>query len=131
MNIIFICLGNINRSVAAEAYLRQRRPDLKVTSMASTDNTIGQTISRGMANALIARGIPVAVQRKVVPVSGSSTALWGFTSCIFDLHAAGISDPHLTGDYEGALDEVIKYVDARFPAVPKHWGDLLDQRETK
>lgn len=131
MRVIFTCLGNINRSVAAEAYLRHRRPDLDVTSLASTDNTKGQSISRGMVRALKARGIPVSARRKVLTVSDSQSLVWCLTSCIFDLHKAGISDPHLTGDHAGALDEIIKYVDARFPAVPKHWGDLLDQRETK
>ncbi len=130
MRVIFTCLGNINRSVAAEAYLRHKRPDLDVYSLASTNNTVGQTISAGMVAALTARGIPVDAQRKVVGVSEGIRTLSPIGPYMHDLHAAHISDPHLTGDYEGALDEVIKFVDYRFPLVPRHWGDLLFKRET-
>jgi protein-tyrosine-phosphatase len=108
MRVLFICKGNICRSPAAMYYLQKRRPGWFVESKASTTNTEGRHIHPKMINALEAKLIPCNRGRMV---KGPEVPGTDFNR-IIDLHRAGIQDPYITGDFDGALEEIINYVDS-------------------
>jgi protein-tyrosine-phosphatase len=113
LRVLFKCKGNICRSPAAMYYLQKRRPLWTVHSVATTAGCRGQTIHPYMATALEAEFIPCSRRREVCigdeyPLNDTDY------DKVYDLHAEGIQDPYLTGNFKEALDEIIEFVDSKF-----------------
>ena len=125
--ILFVCLGNICRSPAAEGVLRARARErgmkIAIDSAGTGAYHVGETADPRTLDVLERHGIPYdgcARQVRVAdfedfdlilamdddnlqtidrarPANGAKTAL-------FDAHP--VPDPYYTGDFEGALDQI-------------------------
>jgi len=128
--ILFVCLGNICRSPAAEALFRDICPELSTDSAGTSDYHIGDPPYGPMQAALQARGIDmsdlrarqfepgdfsnfdliVVMDRKNLrqvenrrPV-GNHTPVKLFAPMAAGLAADEVPDPYYTRDFSGCLD---------------------------
>eukprot|EP01097_Dermamoeba_algensis_P007979 TRINITY_DN515_c0_g2_i1.p1 TRINITY_DN515_c0_g2~~TRINITY_DN515_c0_g2_i1.p1 ORF type:complete len:149 (+),score=33.92 TRINITY_DN515_c0_g2_i1:79-525(+) len=62
-SVIFVCLGNINRSAVAEGILRKHRPDVKVKSAATGGWHAGEGASAEMTAAAKQQGYDLSYHR--------------------------------------------------------------------
>lgn len=129
MRILFVCLGNICRSPAAEAVARLRLPDHEIDSAGTSGWHEGEPPYPPMVRAAGARGIPMTglYGRKVIPGDfrkfdlilamdgdnvaalegirppGQTAELRRLTDFI-DGAVDAVPDPYYTRDFDGALD---------------------------
>lgn len=128
--ILFVCLGNICRSPAAEGVLRHLAPDLNIDSAGTSDWNLGGPPYGPMQAAAKARGYDLSALRarqigpgdfddfdlilgmdadnlsaieRLRPL-GSVTPVRLFTDYAPDTGASHVPDPYYTRDFEGALD---------------------------
>jgi len=128
--ILFVCLGNICRSPAAEAVLRHLAPRLMIDSAGTSDWQIGAPPYGPMIEAAAARGYDLSPlrARQISPADfdafdlilgmdddnlsaierlrpkGSKTPARLFTDYAPEAGASHVPDPYYTRDFEGALD---------------------------
>ncbi|CEM02276.1 unnamed protein product [Vitrella brassicaformis CCMP3155] len=62
-SILFVCLGNINRSAAAEGYMRSKRPSLHVESAGTGGHFAGAAADDDMQLAARQRGVDLSSHR--------------------------------------------------------------------
>lgn len=131
--ILFVCLGNICRSPAAEAVFRslsdQAGLDVSLDSAGTADYHIGKAPYAPMQEAGAARGYDLSPLRarqftaadftdfdliigmdmdniadmKTKRPNGNTTPIRLFTDYTADRKASDVPDPYYTRDYEGAL----------------------------
>lgn len=131
--ILFVCLGNICRSPAAEAVFRslsqQAGLDLSIDSAGTAGYHIGKAPYAPMQAAAAARGYALSALRarqfsaadfdgfdlligmdmdniadmKTKRPNGNSTPIHLFTDYTVDSQASDIPDPYYTRDFSGAL----------------------------
>lgn len=107
----FSCKGNICRSPAAEIILSHKSAQHICISTASTPNTRGRTIHPQMVLALKKRGYTVPNPQRFATYEGDILIDILDYFELHDLHAEGIQDPYLTGDFHGCIDELEEYID--------------------
>ena len=123
--VLFVCLGNICRSPAAEAVLRQLRPDWEIDSCGTGGWHVGDEPYGPMQDVARARGIDMGDLRArqlserdfarfdlvvamdaqnlaAIEAMGGEAVLLG----AFDGSGAAVPDPYYTGDFDGALDMI-------------------------
>ena len=129
IRILFVCLGNICRSPAAEAVFRSRRPDVMTDSAGTGDWHVGSPPYGPMQKAALARGLDMSDlrARQIVPPDfdafdlivvmdaqnrtdvealrppGNATPVRAFTDFAEGL-GDHVPDPYFTRDFDGALD---------------------------
>lgn len=109
--ILFKCKGNICRSPCAELLLRYYRPKWVVFSVATTPNTIGQTMHPKMIEQLQKRGYPVPADPRPVFYQDWVIEKMKDFDEIHDLHIEGISDPYITGNFAATFYEIKEYIE--------------------
>lgn len=109
-SILFKCKGNICRSPAAELLLRYYRPDWHIFSVATTPNTIGETMHPRMIFEFKKRGYPISNLPREVYYQDWIIEQMGDFDQIHDLHAEGIQDPYITGNFSAAFIEIDQYI---------------------
>lgn len=128
--ILFVCLGNICRSPAAEGMMRALRPDLVLDSAGTSDWHVGAPPYGPMQEAARARGIDLSAlrARKVVArdfhdfdlilgmddrniaglealrPEGNTTPVRLMTDFAPERGMDHVPDPYYTRDFDGALD---------------------------
>ena len=128
--ILFVCLGNICRSPAAEGVFRALAPDLEIDSAGTGDWHVGQPPHNPMQRAARARGIDLsglsarqfrrddfdafdliiamdAANLREIEAqrpTGNRTPVRLFMEFAPDAGCDHVPDPYFTGDFEGALD---------------------------
>ena len=128
-SILFVCLGNICRSPAAEAAVRQRRPDLTIDSAGTGGWHVGKPPYEPMQEAALARGLDLSDLRArqfspedfhrfdvIVAMDnenandveaqrpdGAHAPVVLFTDHIGE-DGLAVPDPYYTRDFEGCLD---------------------------
>jgi len=128
--ILFVCLGNICRSPAAEGVTRARSPGLTLDSAGTSDWHVGEPPCPGMVAAAAARGIDLAPLRarqfiradfdrfdlilgmdddNIAAIErlrprGATTRVARFTDYAPETGADHVPDAYYTRDYDGALD---------------------------
>ncbi|QDV09238.1 Low molecular weight protein-tyrosine-phosphatase YfkJ [Planctomycetes bacterium Poly30] len=128
-SILFVCLGNICRSPAAEAAVRKRRPDLTLDSAGTGGWHVGKPPYEPMQEAARARGLDLSKLRarqfsaadfgtfdvivamdeenardiESLRPDGSFTPVVLFTDHIGE-DGMAVPDPYYTRDFEGCLD---------------------------
>lgn len=134
---LFVCLGNICRSPAAEAAVRQRAPTLRVDSAGTADWHTGRPPYGPMQEAAHARGLDLSGLRarpvtaddfgrfdvivamdednardlEALRPPGEVTPVVLFTDSIGE-DGAPVPDPYHTRDFEGCLDLIEACADA-------------------
>ncbi|WP_158968761.1 low molecular weight protein-tyrosine-phosphatase [Chachezhania sediminis] len=130
MKVLFVCLGNICRSPAAEGVARARLPGVTFDSAGTGDWHVGEPPYGPMQRAAGARGIDlgdlrarqvvaadferfdlivamdadnVAGLERVRP-AGNKTPVTRLTDYAPDCGALAVPDPYYTRDFDGALD---------------------------
>lgn len=133
MKVLFVCLGNICRSPAAEGAFRARAGDAhQIDSAGTSDWHVGEPPYGPMQKAAAARGIDLAALRarqftardfdrfdlilgmdasnlaniEGLRPAGNATPVRLFTDYAPETGAAGVPDPYYTRDFDGALDLV-------------------------
>jgi protein-tyrosine phosphatase len=128
--ILFVCLGNICRSPAAEGIFRDIAPDCETDSAATAGWHVGNAPYAPMQAAMRARGIDISGQRtrqicdedfkafdliavmdaenladvENVRPEGGTAKVCLFTSFLEGLEAEPVPDPYYTRDFDGCLD---------------------------
>jgi protein-tyrosine phosphatase len=128
--ILFVCLGNICRSPAAEGVARALMPGFEIDSAGTSDWHVGEPPYDPMRSAAQARGIDLGSlrARQFVPgdfhrfdlilamdarnleeiealrPEGSDTLVRLFTDYAPETGADHVPDPYYTRDFDGALD---------------------------
>ncbi|WP_146344131.1 low molecular weight protein-tyrosine-phosphatase [Falsiphaeobacter marinintestinus] len=128
--IVFVCLGNICRSPAAEGVFRACMPDAVTDSAGTSDWHVGDPPYGPMQDAARARGIDLSDLRarqfiradfdrfdliiamdddnlhqiETLRPPGSATPVHLFTDYARDSDADHVPDPYYTRDFDGALD---------------------------
>jgi protein-tyrosine phosphatase len=128
--ILFVCLGNICRSPAAEAVVRAKAPDLELDSCGTGGWHVGESPYGPMQQAAAARGYDLAPLRarqftardfgrfdlilcmdaqNLADVdaqrpAGAETPVHLFTDYAPESGADKVPDPYYTRDFDGALD---------------------------
>ena len=128
-SVLFVCLGNICRSPAAEAAFRALRPDLEIDSAGTSDWHLGEPPYGPMIEAAARRGLDLSglgarqvtaadfarfdlilgmdaqniARIEMLRPTGSATPVRLFTD-FGPAKAAGVPDPYYTRDFDGALD---------------------------
>lgn len=128
--ILFVCLGNICRSPAAEGVARALMPGFELDSAGTSDWHVGEPPYDPMRSAAQARGIDLGSlrARQFVPgdfhrfdlilamdarnleeiealrPEGSDTLVRLFTDYAPETGADHVPDPYYTRDFDGALD---------------------------
>lgn len=136
MRILFVCLGNICRSPAAEGVFRSLSDkaglDLSIDSAGTAGYHIGKAPYAPMQEAAVARGYDLSDLRarqftaadftdydlligmdvdniadmKILRPNGNTTPVRLFTDYTDDSKTSDIPDPYYTRDFEGALQLV-------------------------
>lgn len=128
MRVLFVCLGNICRSAAAEGVLRARRPDWQVDSAGTSDWHIGNPPYGPMQAEARDRGLDLSGQRarqvSVADFAAFDRVLAMDASVLADLRgmpggemaelfgvatgmgAHDVPDPYYTRDFAGCLDMI-------------------------
>ena len=123
MRILFVCLGNICRSPAAEGVMRQLAPDLTLDSAGTGGWHVGDPPYGPMQAAAAARGIDLSGLRArqfvvadfdrfdlIVAMDAQNLAdiaalrQAGNKTPVEMMDEAGVPDPYYTRDFDGALD---------------------------
>ena len=128
--ILFVCLGNICRSPAAEGVFRSLAPDIPCDSAGTGGWHVGEPPYAPMQAAARRRGHDLSDLRarqfevadfdrfdlivamddanrrdiEALRPAGSATPVRLFTDYIADAHATHVPDPYYTRDFDGALD---------------------------
>lgn len=122
--ILFVCLGNICRSPAAEGVLRSLRPDWQIDSAGTSDWHIGEPPYDPMQTAARARGVDLAPLRarqfsaddfarfdlilamdaSVLRKCQKMAPNTGATLRLFCADGSDVPDPYYTRDFDGCLD---------------------------
>lgn len=128
--ILFVCLGNICRSPAAEGVARQLMPGIATDSAGTSDWHIGEPPYGPMQAAASARGYDLSDLRarqftaadftrfdlilgmdakniaeiESLRPPGNTTPVQLFTSYAPETGADHVPDPYFTRDFDGALD---------------------------
>lgn len=128
--ILFVCLGNICRSPAAEGVFRALAPQVDTDSAGTANWHTGNAPYGPMQTAAIARGIDISDLRARQFVAedfthfdliiamdsnnlhdierlrpgGNQTPVRLFTDYLSDADADHVPDPYYTRDFDGALD---------------------------
>src|SRR6056297_3650243 len=128
--ILFVCLGNICRSPAAEGVFRSLAPQLDIDSAGTSGWHIGDPPYGPMQDAARARGIDISNLRarqfeaadfarfdlivamdaknlasiEALRPAGSATPLRLLTDYATDQGADHVPDPYYTRDFDGTLD---------------------------
>ncbi|MGB3406192.1 MAG: low molecular weight protein-tyrosine-phosphatase [Jannaschia sp.] len=128
MRVLFVCLGNICRSPAAEGLLRARCPDWIIDSAGTSDWHLGAPPYAPMQAAARRRGLHLGDQRarQIVPddfrrfdhvlaldaavLSDLRAMQGGALAKLFGtmagLDGADVPDPYYTRDFDGCLDMI-------------------------
>lgn len=135
-SVVFVCLGNICRSPAAEAVFRVQAPGLASDSAGTSDWHVGEPPYGAMQAAALARGIDMSDLRArqfgpedfarfdlIVAMDGdnlarieaqrpqgSDTSVHLLTDYAPDSGADHVPDPYYTRDFDGTLDLIEKAV---------------------
>jgi len=128
--ILFVCLGNICRSPAAEGVARALLPGLEIDSAGTSDWHVGEPPYGAMQAAARSRGIDLGGLRarqfqpgdfhrfdlilamdsdnrdeiEGLRPKGSDTPVRLFTDYALETGADHVPDPYYTRDFDGALD---------------------------
>lgn len=128
--ILFVCLGNICRSPAAEGVARALLPDLEIDSAGTSDWHVGEPPYGPMQRAARARGIDLSALRarqfvaedfhsfdlilamdgnnlsaiEALRPAGAGGQVRLFTDYAPETGADHVPDPYYTRDFDGALD---------------------------
>jgi protein-tyrosine phosphatase len=128
--ILFVCLGNICRSPAAEALFRARCPQIATDSAGTSDYHIGDPPYGPMQAAALARGVDMSDLRarqvsagdfaafdlivvmdhanrhdvEALRPSGSTTPVMLFAPMAGAAAVQEVPDPYYTRDFDGCLD---------------------------
>ena len=128
--ILFVCLGNICRSPAAEGVARALLPELEIDSAGTSDWHVGEPPYGPMQLAARARGFDLADLRarqfhpgdfhgfdlilamdadnldtiEALRPAGSGTPVRLFTDYAPETGADHVPDPYYSRDFDGALD---------------------------
>ena len=132
MKVLFVCLGNICRSPAAEGVFREMMPEAETDSAGTGGWHVGEPPYGPMQAAALARGYDlsdlrarqfrrgdfeafdliigmdgdnIANMERLRP-PGNETPLVLFTDYAPDSGARAVPDPYYTRDFDGALDLV-------------------------
>lgn len=132
MKVLFVCLGNICRSPAAEGVFREMMPEAETDSAGTGGWHVGEPPYGPMQAAARARGYDLSDQRarqfrrddfetfdliigmdsdnianmERLRPNGNETPLVLFTDYAPDSGAREVPDPYYTRDFDGALDLV-------------------------
>ena len=127
---MFVCLGNICRSAAAEGVFRTLAPEMEIDSAGTGNWHVGEAPYGPMQTAALARGVDLSDlrARQFLPQdfqqfqliivmdqanyraveaqrpAGCKTPVALFTSYAHGSTATDIPDPYYTRDFDGALD---------------------------
>lgn len=123
MRIVFVCLGNICRSPAAEGVMRALAPDVVLDSAGTGDWHVGAPPYGPMQEAARARGIDLSSLRArqfvaadfdqfdlIIAMDAQNKAdierlrPVGNTTPVRLMAEADVPDPYYTRDFDGALD---------------------------
>jgi protein-tyrosine phosphatase len=128
--ILFVCLGNICRSPAAEGVVRQFAPELELDSAGTSDWHVGEAPYGPMQMAAKARGFDLSGLRarqfqagdfddfdlivamdqsnqdriEALRPRGNSTAVTLFADYAEGWNTSEVPDPYYTRDFDGVLD---------------------------
>ncbi len=128
--ILFVCLGNICRSPAAQAVFRRLCPEIETDSAGTSGWHVGEPPYGAMIAAAAARGIEMGDLRarrfsgadftdfdliigmdadniariNDLRPAGNTTPVRLFTDFASDTGAQEVPDPYYTRDFDGALD---------------------------
>jgi protein-tyrosine phosphatase len=128
--ILFVCLGNICRSPAAEGVVRQFSPDLELDSAGTSDWHVGEAPYGPMQTAAKARGFDLSPLRarqfrsqdfaefdlivamdhsnqdriEALRPKGNDTPVTLFAEYAEGWGASEVPDPYYTRDFDGVLD---------------------------
>lgn len=128
--ILFVCLGNICRSPAAEGVARALMPGFEIDSAGTSDWHVGEPPYDPMRSAAQGRGIDLASLRarqfepgdfhrfdlilamdgrnlediEALRPAGNATQVRLFTDYAPETGADHVPDPYYTRDFDGALD---------------------------
>ena len=128
--ILFVCLGNICRSPAAEGVFRALAPDVETDSAGTSNWHVGEPPYGPMHAAARARGIEIAdlrarqfavadfdrfdlilgmdadnlIEIESLRPTGNATPVRLFTDYTPESGADHVPDPYYTRDFDGALD---------------------------
>ena len=142
MRILFVCLGNICRSPAAEAIMRRRAPDWTLDSAGTGGWHVGDPPYGPMQEAAKARGLDLSDLRArqfniadfrvfdmIVAMDDQNLAdikamrPHGIGTPLRKLAAENVPDPYYTRDFDGALDIIeagCVRLQADIAAAPPH-----------
>ncbi|MHA6265120.1 low molecular weight protein-tyrosine-phosphatase [Arenibacterium sp. CAU 1754] len=130
IRILFVCLGNICRSPAAEGVFRTLAPEIETDSAGTSGWHLGEPPYGPMQQAAKARGIDLSDLRartftpgdfgrfdliiamdddnvsaiETLRPTGNDTPVHLFTDYASDTGASHVPDPYYTRDFDGALD---------------------------
>jgi protein-tyrosine phosphatase len=130
MRILFVCLGNICRSPAAEGVVRTLAPEIETDSAGTGHWHVGEPPYGPMRDAALARGHDISDLRarqfrpedfgafdlilamdaqnlrdiEAQRPAGATTIVRLFTDYAPQLGADQVPDPYYTRDFDGALD---------------------------
>lgn len=128
--ILFVCLGNICRSPAAEGVFRALMPSAHTDSAGTSDWHVGEPPYGPMRNAAVARGYDISDLRarqfvaadfdlydmivgmdasnlskiEALRPQASQTPVFLFSDFAHDCDANEVPDPYYTRDFDGVLD---------------------------
>lgn len=128
--ILFVCLGNICRSPAAEGVMRSFAPDLELDSAGTSDWHVSDPPYGPMQSAAKSRGFDLSALRarqfqqrdftdfdlivamdksnrdriETLRPSGNTTPVTLFAEYAPDWHTSEVPDPYYTRDFDGVLD---------------------------
>lgn len=128
--ILFVCLGNICRSPAAQGVFRTLAPEVTTDSAGTSNWHVGEPPYGPMQTAVQARGIDISDLRarqfrvadfddfdliigmdakniatiQALRPAGNTTPVQLFTHYIADPRADHVPDPYYTRDFDAALD---------------------------
>lgn len=135
--VLFVCLGNICRSPAAEGVLRARMPEAVIDSAGTSDWHVGEAPYGAMSNAALERGIDISELRarpfcvqdfdrfdlilamdddnisgiESLRPTANKTPVKLFTDYAVDQAADFVPDPYYTRDFNGVLDLIEQCAD--------------------
>lgn len=129
-NVLFVCLGNICRSPAAEGVFRHLMPDAQTDSAGTSNWHVGDPPYGPMQHAALVRGIDLSDLRarqftrgdfaafdviiamdgdnlrniEALRPSGNTTPVRMFTEFAQNPGVRDVPDPYYTRDFDGTLD---------------------------